>query len=155
MNVTTPVPVAYPVTVQFETIALDVFKYTAMFAASKLAVLGPLKVSVCAVTAVPTSMAVDTSVVCVIWDGSAYSSTLRLNAVALVAYPPCTTPSGLLTRAKNRKALPASGKTHDDTRTFPDVSNAPWPMSNGEDGDTTPDTSVRNMETDPAFVREH
>jgi hypothetical protein len=25
-------------------------------------------------------------------------------------------------------------------------------MSNGEDDETTPDTSVRNMETDPAFV---
>jgi hypothetical protein len=65
----------------------------------------------------------------------------------LRAYPPCKAPSGLVTRAKSVKALPASGKTHDDTRAFPDVSNVPWPMSNGEDDETTPDTSVRNMET--------
>jgi hypothetical protein len=57
-----------------------------------------------------------------------------------------------VTLAKNRKAPPTIGKTHDDIRTFPDVSNVPWPMSNGEDDETTPDTSVRNMETDPALV---
>jgi hypothetical protein len=45
------------VTVQFETIALDVFKYTAMFSAAKFAVLGPLKVSVISVICVPTIIA--------------------------------------------------------------------------------------------------
>jgi hypothetical protein len=70
VNVTTPVPAVYPVTVQFETISLDVLKNTAMFAAAKLAVLDPLKVSVCAVTALPTFNAVDRSVVCVMIDGS-------------------------------------------------------------------------------------
>jgi hypothetical protein len=101
VNVTTPVPVAYPVTVQFETIALDVFKNTAMFAAAKLAVLDPLNVSVCAVTAVPTAIAADRSVVCVMLDGSGYwySDTMTCNAAVLVAYSPCTTPSGLVTRA--------------------------------------------------------
>jgi hypothetical protein len=56
--------------VQFETIALDVFKYTAIFATAKLAVLGPLNVSVCSVAAVPTFIAVDRRVVCVMLDGS-------------------------------------------------------------------------------------
>jgi hypothetical protein len=45
--------------VQFETIALDVFKYTAMFAAAKLAVLGPLKVSVISVICAPTIIALE------------------------------------------------------------------------------------------------
>jgi hypothetical protein len=48
---------------------------------AKLAVLGPLNVSVCAIAVVPTTIAVDRSVVCVMLDGSGYGTVDGVNTL--------------------------------------------------------------------------
>jgi hypothetical protein len=77
VNVTTPVPVLYPVTVPFETCVLDVFMNTAMFEALKFAVLDPEIVAVCVPVAAPTEYVVDCdNDEAEMLDGSGYEITL-------------------------------------------------------------------------------
>ena len=149
MNVTTPVDATYPVTVQLERATDDVFKNTVMLDMPMLAVLGPLSVSVFPDTGVLTRRDVEDSAVCVMLDGSGYSDTVTGKDVTLVACPLCVAPSGLSTFAYNVKALPSIGKTHAGICAFPDVSSVPCPMNKGEFAETTPDTSVRYIATDP------
>jgi hypothetical protein len=77
VNVTTPVPGAYPPTVQLLTCVLDVFRYTAMFSARSADVPAPLSVSVCASSAIPTLMLAHSSEVCVTISGAG-NAALRL-----------------------------------------------------------------------------
>ena len=80
VNVTTPVPCTYPPTVQLLTCVLDVFRKTAMFAATSVPMPGPLRVRVCAASAVPTVMLADSSDVCVT-PSAAGRDALRLLAI--------------------------------------------------------------------------
>jgi hypothetical protein len=81
VNVTTPVPCTYPPTVQLLTCVLDVFRKTAMFAATSVPMPGPLNVRVCATSAVPTFMLADASDVCVT-TSAAGNAALRLFTIA-------------------------------------------------------------------------